>query len=239
MYKTLIIDDEPIIRQGLQSIIPWEEYGFRVCGEASNGKEGIQKINTLDPDLIIVDVRMPEMSGLDMLKEIKERRCKAIILSGHSDFKYAQEAMEYDVDYYLLKPIDRQEFCEKVQSVYESIQKHSSVQHIENSDFVIEKVIEYISENFQNDIKLEKLASMFNYNSAYLGKLFKSEKGLNFNTYLDTVRIDKAKQLLKKGMKVYLVAQEVGYDDVRYFYKKFQKYVGVSPSAYKKSDNNH
>jgi two-component system response regulator YesN len=87
--------------------------------------------------------------------------------------------------------------------------------------------------NYYKDLKLEVLSSLFNYNSAYLGKLFKSSTGKYFNTYLDLVRIEKAKQFLKEGLKVYQVAPKVGYNDIDYFSVKFKKYVGVSPSSYK------
>ena len=78
------------------------------------------------------------------------------------------------------------------------------------------------------------LAEIFNYSSAYLGKLFKNTTGESFNTYLDKVRIQKAKELLMKDIKVYKVAEHVGYTNVDYFFSKFKKYVGVSPSTFKK-----
>ena len=98
----------------------------------------------------------------------------------------------------------------------------------------IARMIDLIHRNYSENLKLEKLAELFNYNSAYLGKLFKIETGEHFNTYLDKVRIEHAKALLEQGMKVYQVADKVGYANVDYFHAKFRKYEGVSPSAYKK-----
>lgn len=95
-------------------------------------------------------------------------------------------------------------------------------------------MIELIQRNYRDNLKLEKLGEMLNYNSAYLGKLFKSATGENFKTYLDKVRIERAKSLLGQGMKVYQVAEQVGYASVDYFHAKFRKYEGMSPSAYKK-----
>ncbi|MBO9600773.1 MAG: helix-turn-helix domain-containing protein, partial [Cohnella sp.] len=108
-----------------------------------------------------------------------------------------------------------------------SIDSSSSRSHIA-------RMIDLIHRNYRENLKLEKLAELFNYNSAYLGKLFKSETGEHFNTYLDKVRIEHAKTLLEQGMKVYQVAEKVGYANVDYFHAKFRKYEGVSPSAYKK-----
>jgi two-component system response regulator YesN len=124
MLKVVLIDDEPTIREGLKSIIDWEAYGFAVCGEASNGNEGLEKICTLGADLAIVDVKMPVMDGLQMVSELNTRRieCEYIILSAYSDFKYAQSAIELGIGSYVLKPIEESELIEKLLKVRESIQ---------------------------------------------------------------------------------------------------------------------
>ncbi|WHX47831.1 response regulator transcription factor [Paenibacillus woosongensis] len=95
-------------------------------------------------------------------------------------------------------------------------------------------MLDLIERNFSDNLKLETLSGVLNYNSAYLGKLFKNETGEYFNTYLDKVRIEKAKSYLEAGFKVYQVAEKVGYTNVDYFHSKFKKYVGTSPSAYRR-----
>ncbi|MNP51629.1 HTH-type transcriptional regulator YesS [compost metagenome] len=95
-------------------------------------------------------------------------------------------------------------------------------------------MLDLIERNFSDNLKLETLSGVLNYNSAYLGKLFKNETGEYFNTYLDKVRIEKAKSYLEAGYKVYQVAEKVGYTNVDYFHSKFKKYVGTSPSAYRR-----
>lgn len=513
MFKVLIVDDEPIIREGLKTIINWEECGFYICGDAVNGKDGIFKITELRPDLIIVDIRMPGMDGLQMIEELNNNgiRCKIIILTGYSDFKYAKRAVDFGVEAYVLKPIDKEELSDKVRKAFDSISnerkimealnesvtvsKERIIEHLvsgqadlklinkrmelykldinwrsfqvilielnikedidinlklsikreieaclcngnngyifningyigallKNSPFAVnitpltilqnkikwladvevtisvgkvvenindiylsfshaqmlmskkfiygkgsiisddkdgiktskegedvdikkalgelytsvyisnkeeidrllgeialrlasgdssediiklnyfniyfaivnklnmeehnmgenlqinetvisdfmeiykktslnelhdyikcklislteevskkrpdctmKKIIDYINKNYNGDVKLETLAQMFNYNSAYLGKLFKSHTGEYFNTYLDMVRIENAKQMLEDGLKVYQVAERIGYYNINYFISKFKKYVGDSPSSYKK-----
>lgn len=98
-------------------------------------------------------------------------------------------------------------------------------------------MFDLIHRNFSDNLKHETLSGIFNSNSAYLDKLFKNVTGEYFNTYLDKVRIEKAKALLEEGMKVYQVAEKVGYTNVDYFHTKFRKYVGTSPSAYRKTVN--
>lgn len=513
MLSVMIIDDEDYIREGLKKIIDWNKYGFYICGEANNGLRGITQICILKPDLVIVDIKMPKMDGLEMIGELrkKEMLCEFIVLSAYSEFKYAQAAIELDIDSYVLKPIEQPILAEKISKVHDkilnkkqtklnidlnisfsrekifqsiilnqidaqileknyllyrfdfpwnsyrialieiegermetislktnvkrlietvmtenkmgfvfdienyvgiilndtrlssnsriiyelpqrikgvcqadatillgssvvnikdislsyrhacnlsnrkfilgykrvisdenkdeeninnSVDAHSrySVEHTANTlcqaieaenmgqinnilegllqEFMLEvynediikvnysniysatinklasvnpgmkeklginqgilseickkpslqelhgymkyilteisedlkaqrpedpisKVIEYIERNYYQDIKLETLAALFNYNSDYLGKKIKLKTGKHFNAYLDSIRFDKAKQFLTEGYKVYQVAQKIGFRDINYFYKKFKLYEGVSPSDYK------
>lgn len=104
----------------------------------------------------------------------------------------------------------------------------------DDMELLIKKMIDFIHRNYFQHLKLEVLADVFNYNSTYLGKLFKGVTGDSFNTYLDKVRMSRAKELLDKGLKIHQVAQEVGLGDVDYFREKFKKYEGISPSVYRK-----
>lgn len=104
-----------------------------------------------------------------------------------------------------------------------------------SSENTMKRILNYIEKNYYKDLKLELLAEIFCYNSAYLGKIFKSYVGQGFNGYLDKVRMEKAKILLAQGeLKVYEVSEKVGYKSIDYFYSKFKKYIGVSPKEFKK-----
>lgn len=506
MYKVLIVDDEPLIREGLRTIIDWEDYGFTVAGTASAGMDALAKVPQLNPDLMIVDIRMPGMTGLNLMRTVREQYDPAprfIILSGHADFEYARQALTMRADGYILKPLEEEELIAAIvrlkqaldeqerdgqlvslawsrertlvnlltgegqmppkealnalslggspyeviliklqckdeidtttasqvktglieafeeigkgvvfsldpniglmlaggettlPAAYRGIQRvcldagvdftaisggeaqrleelgrslraaQEAMKHrfllegdriyfaeeiavptpresgakrvfgeadseklllaldigsdeaasswiqetgeamraagmdeqeikagfaqlftqtlvkLEQSrpdvrdrsrafasdvlklygeyrfsgllgrltalagemtdafrsygnDQQVQKMIELIRRNYAENLKLESLAEVFGYNSSYLGKLFKNKVGEPFNTYLDKVRIEKAKELLEQGMKVYQVAERVGYSNVDYFHGKFRKYVGVSPSAYRK-----
>lgn len=123
MNTVFIADDELIIRQGLKCIIEWENLGFHIIGEASNGEEALQFILQKHPDLVLLDIRMPKLNGLDVVIQAREKGYtgKVIILSGFSDFKYAQTAIRYGVEYYLTKPIDEDELAETVQKIGQSL----------------------------------------------------------------------------------------------------------------------
>ncbi|WFR59406.1 response regulator [Anaerocolumna sp. AGMB13025] len=125
MMKVFIADDEASILEGLKYIINWKELGFTICGEASNGEDTLNCILALKPDLVLLDIRMPKLQGIEIVKAAREQKFKGhfVILSGFSDFKYAQGAIRYGVDFYLTKPIDEDELYNAVLAVKESLER--------------------------------------------------------------------------------------------------------------------
>ena len=123
METVLIADDEKNIREGIKCIIDWEALGFTVCGEAANGEEALKQINEMHPGLVLLDIKMPKLSGLEVVENAREQgyNGKFIILSGFSDFKFAQTAIRLGVDNYITKPIDEDELAEAVKRIGEQI----------------------------------------------------------------------------------------------------------------------
>lgn len=115
-YKIFIIDDEPMIVKGLQTLVPWEDINCEISGTARNGEQGLEMIQEAAPDIVISDIRMPKLSGLGMIEKIKKvsEGIKFIILTGHRDFEYAQKAIELGVIKYLLKPTNIDDIKEAV-----------------------------------------------------------------------------------------------------------------------------
>ena len=114
MLNVLIIDDEPNVRLGLRKIIPWQENGFEVCGEGQDAEDGFDKIMKLNPDIVLIDIKLPGKLGTDVIKEAKEAGFtgKFIIVSGYSNFEYAKTGIKYGVKSYILKPIDEEELLD-------------------------------------------------------------------------------------------------------------------------------
>lgn len=106
MYKLFIVEDEATIRNGLITMIRWEELGVRVCGDAANGVEALERMQHVRPDLLLTDIRMPFMNGIELLKALQDReQCPvAIILTGYNEFDYAQQAIKLGAIDYLVKP---------------------------------------------------------------------------------------------------------------------------------------
>ena len=116
MYKLLIVEDEPLARRGLKETINWKEIGIEIVGEAKNGLEGYNFAKSLQPDLIISDIKMPVKDSIEMIKDLRKENINTeiIILSGYSEFEYAQTAIVYNVTSYLLKPVSNEELIDNV-----------------------------------------------------------------------------------------------------------------------------
>ncbi|KMY48589.1 response regulator transcription factor [Peribacillus loiseleuriae] len=116
MQKVIIVDDDRIIRQWLSTAIPWQEYGFKLTGEASDGETAIELIEKEQPQIVISDINMPFMDGLELAKQVKSKSPDTyiIFMTGYEDFKYAHEALKLKVFDYLLKPVDKDQLLEKV-----------------------------------------------------------------------------------------------------------------------------
>ncbi len=128
METLYIADDESGIREGLKCILDWEELGFTFCGEAGNGEDALKDILTLNPSLVLLDIRMPRLSGIEVAQAARENGFKGhfLILSGYSDFTYAQQAIKYGVDSYLTKPIDEDELIPAVLQVKKELEHENT-----------------------------------------------------------------------------------------------------------------
>ncbi len=136
--KVLIVDDEEIVRNGLKNIIDWNALGCQICGEASNGEEALEKITSLAPSIVMLDITMPVMTGIELLSEVHHNPTKYpnrpnfLILSGYSDFDYAQKALNYGAKGYIVKPVDEDLLEQKVKSLVEEINKANEMDTLRN-----------------------------------------------------------------------------------------------------------
>ncbi|GGG00909.1 response regulator transcription factor [Paenibacillus abyssi] len=132
----LLVDDEQAILAGLRTIVDWSKYGFEVTAEAANGREGVKKAKECQPDLIMADVRMPGLNGLDMISEVRSflPHASYVLLTGYSDFTYAKQAIELGVSNYLLKPIDTQELEEALAGIHQKRKQQQARQLLQEAN---------------------------------------------------------------------------------------------------------
>lgn len=156
MLKVILADDEPYIVQGLSLIIDWNQAGFEIIGTANNGQEALELIKSEDPDLIITDIRMPIMTGIELLEKVRSENisdANFVILSGYNDFEYAKAAMKLGSIDYLLKPIDREELQAVLERVRETAKKRDNVAPRKTVDTTESFVKDFLQslENSEND----------------------------------------------------------------------------------------
>ncbi|AIQ17540.1 hypothetical protein H70357_13370 [Paenibacillus sp. FSL H7-0357] len=241
MLKTIIVDNEPKVREGLKKIIPWETFGFTLCGDAEDGKQALVLIERERPSLVITDIRMPLLSGLDLMMEVSGRfDCQFVVISGYGEFDYAQRALKYGAIDYILKPIDEEQLIEALQRTRcrialanNSLPLEIPGNVVQNSE-AVEEVIRYIREHYKEPLMIKEIADKVFLNPIYLGQLFKKQTGSYFNNFVHQIRVEEAKKKLKgSSNKIADIALSVGYSDSDYFVQQFKKLVGCTPSLYR------
>ena len=243
MLKILVVDDEAVVRRGIVLGIDWAARGCVLAGEASNGEEGLAAVERYSPSLIITDVRMPRMDGIEMLSKLRERGCRAhvILLTAYSDFAYAQSALRLGADDYLLKPFRNEELIAAVDKVRQKERELTDLSPADSlplakgdkSKYVLQ-ALQYIAAHYADeDISITAIAQHLQVSEGHLSHVFKKETSYTIISYLTQYRVHTAMKLLQDcRYKVYEVAEMVGYRDVAYFGSTFKKLVGVSPSEY-------
>lgn len=173
MYSVLIVDDEEIIRQGISQVIPWEAEGFRLVGVAENGQEALEKIELFHPDIVLTDIKMPVMDGIELIRQVRERgfSVEFIILSGYGEFELAQAALEYGARHYLLKPSSEATIVEALRQVAEQIEKKRNDEaFIKESKERLYKFLPLVKEQFIRDL--------------FMGASYTEEEFQYYRTYL-------------------------------------------------------
>ena len=165
--RVLLADDEAAIRNGLQNAIPWEQYHAKVVAVASNGQEALDLIRSYLPDLVIIDIKMPQIDGLEVIRQTKAAgiTCRFLILSGYDDFYLAQKAIRYGANGYFLKPLKIEEFKDELSRQYaEILSNHHSSSAAKNLDELMESSkIFFLNQLFFDWIRCEKVHKKFSF----------------------------------------------------------------------------
>ena len=247
MYRVALVDDERLILEGLSRVVPWESLGCRVAGTASDGREGLALIRREQPDMVLTDIRMPNMDGLTMLAALHSEfpRMQMTVLTAYRDFDYAQQALTLGVCRYLLKPSKMDEIHEAVRfmaarldalSPLEEGAEEESAEGGEAGSFIVNAALDYMRSHCAEHISLADVADHVYVSQWHLSKLINRHTGQSFFDLIGGMRIDRAKVLLADpAMRVHAVAEEVGYNDVAHFSKSFKRIVGKTPGEYRAS----
>lgn len=253
----LIVDDEAIIRRGLQSL-DWGSIGITRVSVSQDGVQARDLLQKTNVDVVVSDIRMPGLDGLELAQYISThaRHIRIILLTGFSDFAYAQQAIRHGVADYLLKPVKPKELLEVVQRACRSllleVEQSRIVQELHESGDTLavqQQIIQgfrglgesvsgilfFLAEHYMENVTLAALAEVFHFSTIHISRMIKKETGFSFLDILTGIRLQSAARMLREsGLKVSQICEKVGIGDQRYFSKIFKNIFGCTPLEYRK-----
>ena len=254
MVKLLIADDEYVIRSGLESL-DWESIGVEVCAVAENGPDALKKILATSPGIILSDIKMPGISGIELAHECRKHDQNGLFIffTGHSEFNLVKEALVAEAFDYILKPSTPEAIFECVQRAVNKIDVGKRVKISEGEfDDTVEgcdigvffdvrdeqtaKILDFIKENYAGDCTLRQVSKSLNYSPVHLNRILRKNTPYTFHELLMIMRLFKAcRYLIDTKMPILNVAENVGIGDQRYFSQVFKRTFGMTPGQYRKT----
>ncbi|MGN0708455.1 MAG: response regulator [Faecalibacterium sp.] len=263
MIRLLIADDELLEREALADIVARRFAHEVVIQKAENGRKAADIAVLWEADLILMDIEMPGMSGLDAARTVLEQRpeCKVIFVTAYSLFQYAHSAVHLGACDYLLKPVDPDELEQSVRRAIRQIEAgrrlaalapmqpepdpaesaaeqpaaQLTAEQSSQTALVMAHVRKYMEDNYMYDLSLDSVSDILHISPAYLSAQFKKYQKMNFLDCLTELRINAAKELLADPFRSTAeVASMVGYEDASYFARAFKKRTGMTPTQYRR-----
>lgn len=260
MLRVLIAEDEDIIRKGLIYTTDWDSMNCVVVAEAVNGKDGLLKIQEYKPDVVVADICMPFMDGIEMIEEAsKTVKFKSILLTSYADFEYARRAITARVSEYLLKPVDEEKLASLMNRLEEDISSSQQLEYVIESaeaagesinpgyymkldpteNKYVSKALEKIRTGYGEKLSLESISEELGVSTSYLSRKFKEVTGQTFLDFLNKYRVSQAITLLNTGnYRISEAADATGFTDYKHFCSVFKKYTLKSPSKFMKGIDN-
>lgn len=243
MYKVVLVDDEPIIVEGLRNVINWAEYGCEVVAAASDAASGAEAIREYRPNILFTDIKMPGDDGLTMLAGLRGEfpRMQIAVLTGYRDFEYAQRAIRLGVARFLLKPSKMDELTEALEYMTGILDRlpvqekpESQPEADDPNSFLVRQAQAYITEHCAQRLSLQEVAEHCYVSQWHLSKLLNKHLNQSFYDLLNTVRIRQAKQMMADpSLRISEVAERVGYADTAHFSRVFKKLEGISAGEWR------
>jgi two-component system response regulator YesN len=249
MTNILLVDDDAMVLDGLRTTIDWDGNGFTVVALVSNGARALEVIESQKIDILVTDIVMPVMDGLELTRKTREKSpdTKILLLSSYNDFEYAREGIRLGASDYLLKPtLESEDLIRVLDEIRQQLKpdrRSTLLGHIrENTQDhewgfhkrLVNKALDYMDEHYTEIITLQDVADHIAISKNYFSEIFKKVTGHNFIDHLIYLRLYRAQELLTTtSLKIYEIAELCGFNDVKYFSKLFRNKMNLSPADYR------
>ena len=244
MVNIFIVEDELMVCEGLCSCLDWASLGARIVGSAADGRAGLDAILSLRPDIVLTDQIMPRMGGVEMVQELRSQgwEGEVIFISAYQDVELIKKAFKVRAVDYIFKPIANEELLSVCHTAIQRVDEKKrlvSDTPLAGKTFVDNEFLQSIENEVQKNIRtinIDSLAENLGMSRATLARTFRRISGESAADHIVKIRIQTACNLLRNtSLKVYEIASEVGYQDIRYFSRLFHRVMGMLPTAYKNS----
>lgn len=238
MWKVFLVDDEEIILNQIEQTVPWMDNGFEVIGMDTNPVRAVSKVLELKPDVIISDLRMPQLDGHTFMRTVREEGLDVefVMLSAYGTFEDARTFFQQEGFDYLLKPLQILEVQLVLEKLAKKLAKKKPFEEATDDVGInpaFSELIEYVRNHFAEKFTLDQLAKQFGLSAGYICNLFAKSYDTTLTCFVTKLRMEHAAELMKdKNCSLKNVAIDCGYTDYFYFNKVFKGYYGVAPSQY-------
>lgn len=245
MYSILLVEDDKALQFIYSKMKIWTEYGFKITAKAANGREALEILREQSFDLVVTDIRMPFIDGIELLRRIKAAEIDTcvVFISSYDEFEYARQGLILGAFDYLVKPVDDNKLGEllgRAQIYLGEKADSNAVNEIVarviggTDDPFMKKVERYLSENIYRAVTMTEIADALGLNKDYFGKTFKQHTGMTFNAACSLLKVEYAKALMDTGnYKNYEISEKLGYSSPDYFTKVFKEITGITPQQYR------
>lgn len=252
-YSLLIVEDEQNILYGMKNVLSCTLERLEKVITAENGREAFEKVQAEPPDMIITDLRMPEMDGLTFVKKLRDKgyRMPIIVLTAIADFQTAKSLIPYGIQNYILKPFSVDDILKETKAAIKNLDEEAEIYRVKRlvkdhpelleregysgKNSIILEAEHFIRNHLKEGTQLSSLAAHLHVSKTYLATLFKAETNLTVMEFITQERIREAKRLLlNTDMRICEIYQQVGYQSDKYFIAVFKEMEGITPLAFRK-----
>lgn len=227
MKRAIIIDDESMCIDLVEGLIKRYNMPIDIVGTGTSGEEALELAKALRPDLIYLDIELPDFTGIDVmttLKKFLDYDPDIIVITAYDSFEYAQSVFRLGAKDILLKPVDYKKF-------FETMERVLGFKYTDNATF--NDILEYIHSHYKESVDLDFLCEKFHLSKSHVSRLFNQHLSTTFVNYRNTLRVEDAKELLKSSsLTIQQISESVGFESMHYFYRVFRKLTGKTPKSY-------